>query len=142
MQARTALFLPGFRESALRASRAMVGGAAYGRGRPSDGVRLQTNLEFQCLDVATTFSIYGRVDGVKTSRFSSVMYEPCLEAQWHFRSIPFFLYESFLHLFSAEPLLGVFAAPQEAGDNRGTASWLQRPPLHGWQNPGQEPAHR
>ena len=31
------LFLPGFRESALRASRATVGGAAYGRGRPSDG---------------------------------------------------------------------------------------------------------
>ncbi len=31
------LFLPGCRESALRASRAMGGGAAHGRGRPSVG---------------------------------------------------------------------------------------------------------
>jgi hypothetical protein len=35
-QSQRSLFLPGFRESALRASRAMVGGAARGRGRPSD----------------------------------------------------------------------------------------------------------
>jgi hypothetical protein len=33
----SSLFLPGFRESALLASRAMVGGAAYGLGQPSDG---------------------------------------------------------------------------------------------------------
>jgi hypothetical protein len=60
MQTKTAftLFLLGCRESALRASRAMVRGAAPGRGRPSDGVKLQTNREFQCLDAATTFSIY------------------------------------------------------------------------------------
>jgi hypothetical protein len=34
------LFLAGYRESALRASRAMVRGAAQGRGRPSDGGKI------------------------------------------------------------------------------------------------------
>jgi hypothetical protein len=37
-------FLPGFRESALRASRAVPGGAAQGRGRPSDDDRFPLQL--------------------------------------------------------------------------------------------------
>jgi hypothetical protein len=59
----------------------------YGRGHHSraaagraTAVKLQTNREFQCLDAATTFTIYGRVDDVKTSRFSSATNEPCLES--------------------------------------------------------------
>ncbi len=36
--------------------RAMVENAALGRVRPVATVKLQPNREFQCLDVATTFS--------------------------------------------------------------------------------------
>ena len=41
------LFLSGFRESARLASCAMVGGAAYGRGRPSDGGQIADILGLQ-----------------------------------------------------------------------------------------------
>jgi hypothetical protein len=51
------LFLQGCRESALRASRAMVGAPLPAAAGRAAAVKLQTNREFQSLDVAHDFRI-------------------------------------------------------------------------------------